>query len=114
MAQAVDDRRIFDRFMARFPVKFKDSRHDFGSEVFLRDISASGAKILSRERLYLNDHVALLVKLPDGGDPFPLSGEVVWSKNEEENPRAWDCGIQFPAVHLMMLQRLFKFCVLDG
>ncbi len=99
--------------MARFPVKFKDSRHDFGSEVFLRDISAGGAKVVSRERLYLNDSIALLVKLPDDRDPFPLNGEVIWSRNEEENPRVWDIGIRFHKVDLMSLHRIFKFCLLD-
>ena len=32
-----NERRIFDRFQSRFPTKFKDSRGDFGNDVFLRD-----------------------------------------------------------------------------
>ncbi len=104
-----NDRRLFERFWARFPVKFKDSRFGFGTEVFLRDISAAGAHIVCREKLFLNDHISLMVLLPDGREPFPLSGQVVWSKADQA--QTWDVGFRFHRLSLMGLQRLFKFCL---
>ena len=101
------ERRIFDRFPARFPVKFKDSRGDYGQDVFLRDASASGANIITHERMYLNDTVALEVELPDGTSPLVLNGRVMWSK--PSNASMWDVGLQFDEVKLMKIQRLFKF-----
>jgi Tfp pilus assembly protein PilZ len=73
------ERRTFDRFQARFPTKFKDTRGDFGNDVFLRDASANGVNILTKDSLFLNDRIALEVELPDGNDPLVLSGRVMWT-----------------------------------
>lgn len=100
------ERRIFERFSARFPVKFKDVYEDYGTEVFLRDASAQGIRILTKERFCLDDQLSLEVELPDGGDPMILSGRVVWVKIL--NLSLWDLGVQFHQVDLLKMQRLFK------
>jgi hypothetical protein len=104
--QTIEERRTFERFSARFPVKFKDAREDYGTDVFLRDASAEGVRILSKERFFLDDQLALEVELPDGGEPMVLSGRVKWVKLL--NLSLWDIGIQFPQVNLLKMQRLFK------
>ena len=101
-----NERRIFDRFHARFPAKFKDTRGDFGTDVFLRDASAAGANILSKDRMFFNDRVDLEVELPDGRDPLVLSGRVMWSR--PANASFWDVGLQFDEVNFMKMHRLFK------
>lgn len=100
------ERRIFERFSARFPVKFKDSREDFGADVFLRDASAQGMRVMTKERFFLDDQISLEVELPDGGEPMVLSGRVVWAKFL--NLSLWDLGVQFTEVNLLKMQRLFK------
>ncbi len=100
------ERRIFERFSARFPVKFKDAREDYGTEVFLRDASAQGMRILTKERFFLDDQLSLEVELPDGGEPMVLSGRVVWAKFL--NLSLWDLGVQFTKVNFLKMQRLFK------
>ena len=102
----VDDVRVFERFSARFPVKFKHSHNDFGTEVFLRDASAEGAKVATKEKMFLNDSVSLLVKLPDGHEPLTLNGQVVWTKSK--SPDLWEVGLKFHKVNLMEMQRMFK------
>lgn len=104
-----DDRRVFDRFTARFPVKFKDGREDFGQGVFLRDASAQGVRLVSRQKLFLHDDVSLLVSLPDGHNPLNLNGQVMWSKTK--SPGVWEVGVKFHKIKLMSIQRLFKFCL---
>jgi Tfp pilus assembly protein PilZ len=104
--QTSDERRIFERFSARFPVKFKDAREDYGTDVFLRDASAQGVRILTKERFFLDDQLSLEVELPDGGEPMVLSGQVVWVKLL--NLSLWDIGIQFSQVNFIKMQRLFK------
>ena len=104
--KTTDERRIFERFSAQFPVKFKDSREEFGSQVFLRDASAEGIRILTKERFFLDDKLALEVELPDGGQPMVLSGQVVWTKLS--NMSMWEIGIQFTQVNFLKMQRLFK------
>ncbi len=101
------ERRIFDRFPARFPAKFKDTRGDFGSDVFLRDASAAGANIITKDRMFFNDRIDLEVELPDGYEPLTLSGRVMWSK--PTNTTMWDIGLQFDEVNFMKMHRLFKF-----
>jgi len=100
------EQRIFDRFPSRFPVKFKDTRDDFGINVRLRNVGAQGAKITTREQLYLNDSVTLEVELMDGKGPMMIRGEVVWTKNIDAG--IWDVGLKFHKIVFMDLWRLYK------
>jgi len=97
------ERRIFDRFPSRFPAKFKDTRNGFGTDVYLRNTSASGARITTKERLYLNDSITLEVELSDGRGPMTMRGEVVWVRNKDAE--MWDVGLKFYKVVLMDLWR---------
>ncbi len=109
LSQIQDDRRMFARFSARFPAKFKDARADYGSVIGLRDASAGGVKIFSRERLYLNDTVTIEVRLPDTQAPLNIKGQVVWSKKNE--PSLWEFGLQCHTISLVSMSRLYKFVV---
>ncbi len=106
-----EERRLFDRFSARFPTKFKHSRNEYGTDVFLRDASASGLHILSSERMFLDDGVTLEVEVPDGGPPMVLNAKVAWVRSA--NAAMWDIGLQFPKVNFMHMQRLYKFTLQD-
>lgn len=108
MVVKVDDRRVFDRFTARFPVKFKDARADFGTNVFLRDVCAEGAKIMTKASVFVNDRVDLVVELPDGHEPLILSGQIVWA--HKTNHTTWDAGIRFNKIDFMDTQRIYRFC----
>lgn len=101
-----EKRRIFERFQSRFPVKFKDTRNDFGADVYLQNFSAEGAGIFTREQLYLDDSVNLEVKLPDGKDPMTMRGEVVWTKKQDAD--GWDVGLKFYNAVFMNLWRIYK------
>src|SRR5271167_1187287 len=100
--ETAEERRVFERFSACFPVKFKDAREDYGTEVFLRDASAQGMRILTKERFFLEDQLSLEVELPDGGDPMVLNGRVVWVRFL--NLSLWDLGIQFTNVNFLKMQ----------
>ena len=100
------EKRLFDRFPAQFPAKFKDTRDDFGANVRLRNVCAQGARITTTEHNYLNDSVALEVELTDGRGPMVLRGAVTWTK--EIDVGIWDVGIQFHKVVLMDLWRIYK------
>ena len=102
-----EQRRFFERFPSRFPARFKDTRNDFGTDVYLRDASAGGVKISTKERLYLNDNVTLEVELPDGKGAMTLKGEVIWVKNKDAE--MWDVGLRFHKIVLMDLWRAYKF-----
>ncbi len=103
----LEDRRLFQRFSARFPVRFQESPEDFGREVVLKDASAQGLKISTSKPFFVNDFVNLEIKLPDGQEPLALNGQVVWMKKQD--PSIVELGIRFHKIQLMRLQRLFKF-----
>jgi len=102
-----EKRRIFERFPSRFPAKFKDTRTDYGADVYLRNASAGGVRITTKERLYLNDNVTLEVELPDGKGPMTIRGEVAWVKNK--NTEMWDVGLKFHKIVLMDQWRTYRF-----
>ena len=101
------ERRIFERLPARFPTKFHDSSQDYGNGVFLRDMSASGVRIATTDRLFLNDFVSLDVKLPDGQDPVPLSGRVCWVRGVA--PRVFEAGVEFHKINFVRTARIAKY-----
>lgn len=102
----MNDRRIFQRFDSRYPAKFKDTRSDYGENVLLRDASAEGMRLKTKDRLYLNDHVALEVELPDSREPMVLKGRVVWAKKHEES--GWDLGVRFHEIDLFAIARMYR------
>lgn len=101
------ENRLFERFSARFPVKFRHTRSDYGFDVFLRDASARGIKISTRERIFLNDSVSIEVKIPDGSEPVKLNGRIVWMHSK--SPSLWDAGVELHEINFMEMQRLFKY-----
>lgn len=102
-----EEKRLFERFQSRFASKFKDTRENFGENVTLRNASAQGAMITCKDRLFVNDHVAFEVKLPDHETPMQLKGDVKWSKHYA--PDLWICGIEFHKIDLVFMSRLYKF-----
>jgi hypothetical protein len=108
MVETSSDRRVFDRFVAQFPVKFRDSKKNFGKEVVLRDISASGARIFTKNRILPDEKISLLVELPDGHEPMDLEAQVVWTVPTGINQ--WDAGLKLDNVRLMDLHRVYKLC----
>ena len=104
---AGEDRRLFDRFEARFPVKFQEANDDFGEDVFLRDASADGLRLATSRRLPLNERVDLLVSLPDGQAPLDLHGRIIWAN--ETDSRKWEIGLRLDETRLMRMHRLYKF-----
>ena len=104
---STNDLRVFDRFSAQWPTKFKNSAADYGMEVEMKDCSASGARLLTNERFLIHDTVSIDVKAPDGLSPLQFSGRVRWVK-EHAGP-LWDVGVEFHKVELMKTHRLVKF-----
>lgn len=102
----IEERRQFQRFVSRLPAKFKDAREDYGKDLHLRDFSAYGARLTSREHLYLDDNITVEVEIPDGKQPLVLRGRVVWVKGYEES--RWDVGMEFHKLEFMRLSRLYE------
>lgn len=105
-AALVNERRVFDRFSAKFPAKVKDSRQDYGQKLYLRDASAEGARVTTTEQMFLHDSIILDVKLPDKEYPMTLKGRVIWTKAIQ--PKIWDIGVKFHDLNLVRMSRLYQ------
>ncbi|MFH0754557.1 MAG: PilZ domain-containing protein [Candidatus Omnitrophota bacterium] len=104
---SVDDRRVFERFSAKLPTRFKDVSDDYGVDVSLRDFSASGARFYTRERFFIDDVLAVEVELPDGKGAVPLHGRVCWARGKPSS--LWEVGMEFHKVNFFQLSRLVEF-----
>lgn len=107
-----ENRRLFDRVVARFPAKIKDSSESFGDKITLHDASAWGVKLSSREKFFLNDSVSVEVSLPDGMFPINLRGQVIWTKERQD--KTWDLGIRFHQIRLLYMSRLYSHATGSG
>lgn len=103
------ERRLFDRFPAPFPTRFRDVSFDYGTDVFLKDVSGSGLSMRTRQRMFLDDAVSLDVQMPDGLDPVSLSGRVRWV--HQVAPRLWEVGVEFHKIDFMRMHRLVRYAL---
>ena len=102
------DSRLFERFAVHLPIKFKGDLDEREDRLFLHDVSAQGAKLLSKERFYIHDYVSLEVLLPHERSPLSLHGQVVWMSAVEPNA-LWKVGLSFEEVNFMALRRLYRY-----
>jgi hypothetical protein len=106
-AQAHDDRRSFERIEARFPSRFRDTSMDYGMDVFLRDFSASGLRVSTREKVFIDDVVSLEIKMPDDREPLVFNGRVRWVR--PFMGELWEAGIEYHRISFMRVTRLLQF-----
>jgi Tfp pilus assembly protein PilZ len=108
MAQVLGvERRVFERFEAKHPVRLNSREDPFSADVYLRDISAGGVKIITKQKLNPDNEVEFWVDVPDSHGPIHFSGSVVWTKNVGRN--VWDAGIRFKYIRLLDCRRLLNF-----
>jgi hypothetical protein len=100
------DRRIFDRFTAKFPVKFINLRENKESEASIDDVSAKGIGITSNEQLSPRTALEMWLEIPDKGEPLYTRGEVVWSRRVE--PDKFKVGVNLEKADLMGLSRVLR------
>jgi len=101
----MDDRRVFARIDAKFPLRFLDpvNGREGNAETF--DISANGIGFVSREDLSANTRLELWLDIPDQHEPLYTRGEVVWSQALSGTPQQ-RIGIHLEKAELMGLARV--------
>lgn len=102
----MDDRRIFQRFNIRFPVKLLDSNSGQEINAETSDISAKGLGVWSKDMLNPRTPIEAWLKIPDRGEPLYTRGNVVWSKPEGKGE--YRLGIDLERADLMGLSRILR------
>lgn len=104
--QNFEDHRIFDRFVAKFPLKLINLRENKECEAQVEDISAKGVGFTVKEKLQPRTPLEMWLKIPDRGEPLYTRGEVVWSMMVE--PDKYRVGVNLEKADLMGLSRVLR------
>ena len=100
---------MFERLAARFPTRFRDTSVDYGVDVFLKDFSATGLSITTRQQMFIDDVLSIEVKMPDKHEPVKLSGRVRWVRKLQADQ--WNVGAEYHRVDFMHVNRLVRYAL---
>lgn len=100
----MDDRRVFARIDAKFPVRFLAPWGDNEREGQTLDVSANGVGFVTEENLLPNTPLEMWLDIPDHHSPFYTRGEVVWSKGLSDAGQQ-RVGVRLEKAELMGLAR---------
>jgi len=93
----MEDRRSFSRQLTCIPAYF-ESKADPQDLALIRDVSTSGARLLTRGKLELDETVTLHLYLTETDEPRKASGRVVRVDRRDLNVAdvwGWEIGVEF-------------------
>ncbi len=102
----MEDRRVFDRFQARFPLRLLDLDTNKEIDAQAEDVSAKGVGFETDEELKLHAPLEMWLRIPDKGEPLYTRGKVAWSKRLE--PNKFRVGVNLERADLMGISRLLR------
>lgn len=105
-AKKVEDKRIFERFCVKFPLKFLKMNSDKQAEAQTWDISAKGMGFLANEELAMHTDLELWLRLSEVSEPLYARGKVVWSK--PAGPNEYRVGVNLEKADFMGLSRILR------
>jgi c-di-GMP-binding flagellar brake protein YcgR len=104
--EEMEDRRIFERFNAHFPLRFLSLGENKEGQAVTQDISAKGMSFVTNEDLIPRTPLEMWLQVPDKGEPIYTRGEVVWSKMVE--PTKYRAGVELEEAEFMSLSRVLR------
>jgi len=104
--EAMQDKRVFERFSARIPVRFLNTGSNEEGFCKTQDISAKGLGLETAQLLPVNSTLELWLEIPDKGEPLYTRGSVAWSQSTGINE--YRAGINLEKADLMGLSRVLR------
>jgi len=101
----MEDRRVFARIAARFPLRFLDPRSGRDGEAETVDFSANGVGFVTGKSILAKTPLELWLNIPDKHDPFYTRAEVVWSESLS-GAEKYRVGVRLERAELMGLARI--------
>lgn len=104
--ERMEDRRIFERFETRFPLRFIDLKENKEGSAKSEDVSAKGIGFMVRDELKLRTPLEMWLQIPDKGEPLYTRGYVAWSKMVA--PNEYRIGVNLERADLMGMSRALR------
>ena len=104
--EPMQDKRIFERFPASFPLRFLDLKENREGQAEVCNVSAKGVGMIAREQLQPNTALEMWLQIPDKGEPLYTRGQVVWSK--PQGLSGYRTGISLERADMMGLSRVLR------
>jgi len=101
----MDDRRVFARLGAQFPLRLLDPSSGRECRAETVDISANGLGLVSGENLSVRTPLEMWLDIADQHEPLYTRGEVVWSKTSADTGQ-YRAGVCLEKAELMGLARV--------
>lgn len=102
----MDDRRIFQRFSIRLPLRFLDVYSGKEGTGETRDVNAKGVGFRTVNSVKINTPVEMWLDVPDRGEPLYTRGKVTWSS--PEGLGEYKIGVALERADLMGLSRILR------
>ena len=102
----MEDRRIFQRFSVKRPLRFLDMENGEEGQALTQDVSAKGVGLTSDRELKVRSALEMWLEVSDKEEPIYTRGEVVWSKKDASGSFA--AGINLEKADLFSLSRLLR------
>ncbi len=108
--QSVDfeDRRIFERFAVKFPLRFMRVGSENTAEALTYDISAKGIGLVFKEELEQDADLEIWLDIPDQVGALYARGRVVWVGSASSD--GYRAGINLEKADLMGVSRALRAC----
>lgn len=101
----MEDKRVFARINARFPLRFLNPDTGREGEAETLDISANGLGLLIDDGLSPKTPLEMWMRIPDQHEPLYVRGQVIWA-GEAPDDRRQRIGVRLDKAELMGLARV--------
>ena len=103
---SMDDRRIFRRIQAFFPLRIYDIMERREASGHVINLSAKGVGLVVDQPLKPDTALDMWLGIPDGHEPLYLQGRVAW-----QEPQGYDqyrVGVKFNRINFMGVSRALR------
>jgi hypothetical protein len=105
-SKPMEDKRIFQRFTVKLPVRFLDTASGREGIALTGDVSAKGIGMFVKDKLEPRTPIEIWLEIPDNKEPIYTRGEVVW--RSPVGPDEYRIGVSLEKADLMGLSRVLR------
>jgi hypothetical protein len=104
--ETMEDKRIFERFLTRMPLRFLDLDLSQEGLAEIEDVSAKGIGFTTGAKLKPETALELWLQVPDKGEPIYCRGKVAWAQPADLNQ--YRVGVSLEQANLIGLSRILR------